>query len=253
MTSRARHVAMAAISLESRGETSPCTPFVRATRTKNKATALFLTLLLGFVPTTRGQVPKPTIDWQFTRLDEIGGHQPTILGTPRLIDSPNGKAVAFDGDSAIFLNANPLAGLAQFTAEVIFQPAATGGKEQRFVHIQEDGSDNRLLFELRLTDDNRWFLDTFIKSGGGNYTLFASNHPHSLGPWYHAAVVMDGKTMKHYINGLEELSTPITFTPQNNGKTSLGVRQNKVSWYTGAIRQLRITPRPLPPADFLKP
>jgi hypothetical protein len=226
---------------------------------KTKATALFLTLLLGFSTSTFSQESKPAIDWQFSRLDEIGGHKLTILGTPRLIDSPHGKAVAFDGDSAIFLDTNPLAGLAQFTAEVIFQPAATGGKEQRFVHIQEDGSDNRLLFELRLTDDNRWFLDTFIKSEGGNYTLFASNHPHALGPWYHAAIVMDGKTMRHYVNGeeevnrIEELSTPINFTPQKPGKTSLGVRQNKVSWYTGAIRRLRVTPRALDPNDFLKP
>jgi len=74
---------------------------------KYKATALFLTLLLGFSPTTRGQEPQPTIDWQFTRLDEIGGHKPTIFGTPRLIDSPKGKAVAFDGDSALFLDTNP--------------------------------------------------------------------------------------------------------------------------------------------------
>ena len=36
---------------------------------------------------------------------------------------------------------------------------------------------------------------------------------------------MDGKTMKHYVNGVEELTTPINFTPQKNGKTSLGVRQ----------------------------
>jgi len=193
------------------------------------------------------------IDWPLTRLDEIAGRKTTILGAPRLTESPSGKAIEFDGQSALFLDTNPLAGLSQFTAEVIFQPSAAGGKEQRFVHMQEDGSENRLLFELRLTDDNRWFLDTFIKSGAGNYTLFASNSPHPIGPWHHAAVVMDGKTMKHYVNGLEELSTPITFTTQKNGQTSLGVRHNKVSWYTGAIRHLRITPRPLSPTDFLKP
>jgi hypothetical protein len=216
-------------------------------------TAIFLTLLLGISARNFGQEAKPTIDWQLNRLDQIGGHKSTIIGSPRLIETPAGKAIAFDGDSAIFLDANPLTGVAQFTAEVIFQPAAIGGKEQRFVHMQEDGSENRLLFELRLTDDNRWFLDTFIKSGEGNYTLFASNHPHPLGPWYHAAVVMDGKTMKHFVNGEEELSTAINFVAQKNGKTSLGVRQNKVSWYTGAIRQVRITPAVLSANEFLKP
>jgi hypothetical protein len=193
------------------------------------------------------------VNWELSSLDVIGGHKTTLIGTPRLTDTPTGKAVEFDGQSAIFLDVNPLTGLQQFTAEVIFQPAAGGPKEQRFVHFQEDGSDNRLLFEIRLTADNHWFLDTFIKSGAGNYTLFANKSTHPVGPWYHAAVVMDGKTMRHFVNGVEELSTPINFTSQKPGKTSLGVRQNKVSWYSGAIRQLRITPRAIAPTDFLKP
>jgi hypothetical protein len=198
--------------------------------------------------------PVGVADWKLNRIDVVGGHQSTVIGSPRLIDISAGQAVSFDGQSAIFLDANPLADLGQFTVEVVFQPAANGGKEQRFVHFQEDGgSDNRLLFELRLTDDNRWFLDTFIKSEGGNFTLFASDHPHALGPWYHAAIVMDGKTMRHFVNGIEELSTPLKFAPQKKGKTSLGVRQNKVSWYSGAIRQVRITPSALNVSEFLKP
>jgi len=216
-----------------------------------KATAIFLNLLVVFSPSVFGQESKPIVDWQISSLDSIGGHKTTVLGAPRLIDSSAGKAIDFDGQSAIFLDVNPLAGLDQFTAEVVFKPAP-GGKEQRFVHIQENNSENRLLFELRLTEDNRWFLDTFIKSGDGNYTLFADKSTHAIGAWYHAAVVMDGRKMTHYVNGIEELSTSIHFTPQKNGKTSLGVRQNKVSWYSGAIRRLRITPRPLMPADFLK-
>jgi hypothetical protein len=70
---------------------------------------------------------------------------------------------------------------------------------------------------------------------------------------YHAAVVMDGKTMRHYVNGIEELSTPLVFAPQKDGKTSLGVRQNKVSWFTGAIHRIRITPRAMQPLEFLQP
>jgi hypothetical protein len=194
-----------------------------------------------------------TLDWTFTSVDSIGGHRTTQIGKPKLIGAPPEQALEFDGASAIFLDTNPLAGLKQFTAEVIFRPDAGGPKEQRFIHFQENGSENRLLFEIRLTDGDRWFLDTFIKSGSGNHTLFAEKFPHQLGPWYHAAVVMDGQTMRHYVNGAEEMSTPITFAPQGPGQTSLGVRINKVSWYQGALRQLRITPRPLAPAQFLKP
>ena len=192
--------------------------------------------------------------WTLDRLDHVGGHVPEVLGRPSLVDTPHGKALAFDGtQDALFLDTNPLAGLAQFTVEVIFQPSADGSKEQRFLHFQEEGSENRLLFETRLTAANRWFLDTFIKSGDGNYTLYADRFLHALGPWYHAAVTVDGKTMRHYVNGSEELSTPIEFTPQRAGRTSIGVRINKVHWFKGAIRQIRISPIVVAPSDFLKP
>ena len=108
-----------------------------------------------------------------------------------------------------------------------------------------------MLFEIRLADD-RWFLDTFIKSGDGNYTLYAEKSTHPVGPWYHAAVVVDGTTMRHYVNGQEELSTPIKFEPQKTGRTSIGVRINKVSWFKGTVRQIRITPAVVLPRDFLR-
>src|SRR5262245_37071303 len=165
------------------------------------------------------------IVWHLDSINRIGGHKATVSGSPRLIETAQGQAVEFDGKrDGLFVDFNPLAGLKQFTAEVIFQPAASGPKEQRFVHMQEDGSENRLLFEIRLTDDNRWFLDAFIKSGTGNYTLFAEKSRHPIGPWYHAAIVMDGTTMRHYVNGVEELSTPINFEPQKSGRASIGVR-----------------------------
>lgn len=221
--------------------------------TSQLPTLATLTLLVCLPARAVAQEPKAPIDWTFTRLDEVAGHKTTLIGSPALIDTQPGKAVAFDGTTAIFLDTNPLAGLSQFTAEIIFQPAASGGKEQRFLHFQEAGTENRLLFELRLIADNRWFLDTFIKSGTGNYTQFAEKFPHPIGPWYHAAVTMDGTAMKHYVNGVEELTTPITYTPQKTGQTSIGVRINKVSWYTGNISRVRVTPRVLKAGEFLKP
>ena len=196
---------------------------------------------------------KPVV-WNFDQLETIGGHKATLLGSPRVIDAEPGKAVEFDGkQDAIFLDANPLAGSTQFTAEIVFKPYADGPKEQRFFHLQEAGSENRLLFETRLTDDGRWFLDTFIKSGDGDYTLFAKESLHPLGPWYAAAVVMDGKTMRHFVNGKEELAADVKYVPQGKGQTSIGVRINKVFWYKGAVRQVRITPGVLTPQEFLKP
>ena len=200
------------------------------------------------------QPTKGAVVWTLNNLDTVAGHKTTRLGSPKLIDTPNGKAVEFDGKGdALFLETNPLAGLKAFTAEVVFRPDADGPKEQRFLHFQERGSEDRLLFETRLTPDGRWFLDTYIQTGEGKHTLYAEKSLHPIGPWYQAAVTCDGKTMRHYVNGTEELSAAISYKPQGPGDTSIGVRFNKVFWFQGAIRQIRITPAVLEPKEFLKP
>jgi len=200
---------------------------------------------------------EPSVDavvWNVDNLESIGGHAVTVVGRPRVIDTERGKAVEFDGrGDALFVDANPLAGLTQFTAEVIFRPAADGPKEQRFLHFQPAGSDDRVLFETRLPAEGQWFLDTYLQTGPGKHTLFAEKSLHPLGPWYHAAIVVDGKSMRHYVNGHEELSADVQLTPLAAGQTSIGVRFNKVHWYQGAIRQIRITPAALDSAAFLKP
>jgi hypothetical protein len=209
---------------------------------------------LVLVCAARAQSPTGAVVWEVDNLQRIGGHAATVVGSPRVVDGPQGKAVEFDGvDDALFLPVHPLAGQARFTAEVIFRPAADGPKEQRFFHLQEEGSENRVLFETRLTDDGHWFLDTFIKSEAGDCTLFAKDHLHRIGPWFYAAIVVDGKSMRHYVNGKLELSQELKFTPHKAGATSLGVRINKVHWYKGAISRARFTPRPLEPAEFWKP
>lgn len=196
---------------------------------------------------------KPTI-WVLNRLDALGGHPLTVVGAPKLVDTTVQGGIEFNGqDDGLFVDANPLHGLSQFTVETIFRPATGGPVAQRFLHFQESGSENRLLFETRLTTDGQWFLDTFLKSGDGNFTLFAERSLHPLGPWYHAAVVVDGKTMRHFVDGKEELALPIKFAPLAAGRTSIGVRINKASWYQGAIRQVRITPRALAPHEFTRP
>src|SRR5436190_21793461 len=88
--------------------------------------------------------------WTFDRLDRIGGHATSVLGNPRLVDTPVGKAVEFDGvDDALMVDVHPLAGAATFTWEAIFRPDG-GDQAQRWLHLQETGTDNRMLFELRV-------------------------------------------------------------------------------------------------------
>jgi hypothetical protein len=210
------------------------------------ATALVLSLSARLP----AQSPQ-AIEWRIDNLKQIGGHAVTAVGDPRLVEGPEHRVVEFDGvDDALFVDVHPLAGRRQFTAEVFFRPAADGPKEQRFFHLQADGSEDRVLFETRLTDDGKWFLDTYVKSTGGECTLYAQDHTHPIGPWYHAAIVIDGRTMRHYVNGQLELSQPLMFEPHAAGRTSIGVRINKVHWYKGAIGWARFTPRALEPKEM---
>jgi hypothetical protein len=198
-------------------------------------------------------LPKSVV-WNLDNLETIGGQAVTVVGKPKVIETNGKKAIEFNGrDDAIYVDANPLAGLKEFTAEVVFRPAAGGPKEQRFLHFQPKDVEDRLLFETRLPETGRWFLDTYVHTAVGNQTLFAKDSLHDLGPWYAAAIVIDGKSMRHYVNGKEELAAEFKFTPLAAGQTSIGVRFNKVHWYQGAISQIRITPAVLKPEDFLKP
>jgi hypothetical protein len=82
--------------------------------------------------------------WTFDRTDAIGGHPVTVLGHPRVIQTPAGKAVEFNGvDDALFIDDHPLAGASTFTWEVVFRPDAGGGAEQRFFHLQEQDPRHR--------------------------------------------------------------------------------------------------------------
>ena len=192
--------------------------------------------------------------WNVDNLSSIGGHAVTVVGQPKVVETDGGKAIEFDGrDDGLFVAANPLAGLTEFTAEVIFKPASGGPKEQRFLHFQPDGSEDRVLFETRLpAGTGRWFLDTYLQTGEGKHTLFAEKFLHELDKFQHAAIVIDGRTMRHYVNGKEELQADVDLKPLAAGRTSIGMRFNQVHWFQGAIRQIRITPKALKPEEFLK-
>jgi hypothetical protein len=188
--------------------------------------------------------------WTFDRLDQIGGHPTTVLGNPRVVDTPVGKAIEFDGvDDALMVDVHPLAGAVTFTWEAIFRPDG-GATEQRWLHLQETGSDNRMLFEIRVVAD-RWYFDSFVYSGPASKALINRELLHSLGAWYHVAAVYDGREFRNYVNGVQEGTAEIHFDPQGAGRTSAGVRMNLVNYFKGAIRVARFTHRALSPEEFL--
>jgi hypothetical protein len=47
--------------------------------------------------------------------------------------------------------------------------------------------------------------------------------------------------MSSFVDGERELTGEIRFAPLGTGRTSIGVRQNRVSWFKGLIHSVRIT------------
>ena len=82
----------------------------------------------------------------------------------------------------------------------------------------------------------------------GGKALIDPKRVHPTNAWYWAAVRYDGKTMTSFLNGAQELEAKdVKFGPLGAGTISLGVRQNKVFWFKGAIREVRFTPAALTP------
>ena len=190
--------------------------------------------------------------WQFDSITRIGGLAVTAEGHPRVIATAAGKAVEFGGvEDALFLNAHPLAGAETFTWEVIFRPDAGGAAEQRFFHFQENGTDSRMLFEIRVID-GKWALDSFAMSGTESKALLDRQKLHSLGVWHHVAAVYDGRQYRNYVDGVLEGAAEVHLAPQHAGRTSVGTRINRVDYFKGAVLSARMTNRALAPAEFLK-
>jgi hypothetical protein len=209
------------------------------------------------VPTGRPtNTPQATV-WRFDQIESIGGHPATILGHPRVIDSPYGKAVEFNGvDDALFVPVHPLAGASGFTWEVIFRPDADGAPAQRFFHLQEvdpttgRDTENRMLFEIRIVD-GQWCLDSFATSNGEGKTLLNCKMLHPLGKWYRVTAVYDGRLFSNYVDNELEGSGEVHLVPQGMGRSSIGTRINKTFYFKGAVLMARMTPQALPTDQFL--
>ena len=190
------------------------------------------------------------VEWQLGTLNVSNVVGQSKSGNPSTISSPYGEAVQFDGKGdGLFLDTNPLVNLRQFTVEVVFRPDPKGQPEQRFLQIGEVNGE-RMMLETRLTEDNQWYLDAYIKSGDSSKALIDKSKLHPTGEWQHVAFVVDNGKMDTFVAGEHELEGRVKFSPFKSGRTSIGVRMNKVYWFKGAIARIRITPKSLTPSEF---
>ena len=203
--------------------------------------------------------------WKFDNLSRIGGQTPRVEGAPKLVPSPVGKAVQFNGsDTALFFADRPLVGAKAFTIEAIFRPEG-GAFEQRWMHIVEtdpktgldanpggtSDPNPRFMFEVRVKDD-QWYLDAFVNSAAGSKALIDPKKLHPINQWYAVAQTYDGKTYRSYVNGVLENEADVAFTPHGPGHMMVGVRINHVNWFKGSVAEARFTTHALQPDEFLK-
>lgn len=186
--------------------------------------------------------------WRLSDLAKVGEFPTTIEGAPRVTTGPHGPAIEFDGKrDGLFLAPSTLRDAKVFTIEILFRPDEGGPAEQRFFHLQDKGG-ARAMIETRLDGRGHWWLDTFLTSGApkAGVALIDATRVHPTGEWTWVALRYDGQRVAHFVNGTKELEQPARFTAFGECLLSLGVRQNKVYWFKGAIAEVRLHDRALP-------
>jgi hypothetical protein len=190
--------------------------------------------------------PQVLVVWTLDNVASIGGYKPEVLGAPEIVSAAaGGPALRFNGQGdGLFVPVNPLAGWPKFTVEVLFLPETNCPVEQRFVYVTDDNGD-RATIETRSADGQSWCLDTCLWSGDSNQTLRDTGALHPNGKWAWVALVCDGETMSHYVNGVKEQESGIAFAPMTSGQVSLGVRNDRRYWFRGCIKEVRFNPEAL--------
>jgi len=195
-------------------------------------------------------IQNQSIEWLPADLIKQKNAKIKKVGNPKIVNCKFGKALYFNGESdGLFLDEMPLLGLTEFTVEMIFYPEANSPFEQRIIHIGEV-TGNRIFAELRAVGYN-WYFDGFVASNLNKKALIDEQLIHPIGQWYHVAFVVCPERLTTFVNRKEELSEPIFFEPLETGCTSIGVRQNKQSWFKGMIYKIKITPKQLYPDEFI--
>jgi hypothetical protein len=216
-------------------------------------------LVLSWCIAASAQEPGKQVTWRFDDTASLGGHATKVFGHPKVIETPMGRAIAYNGvDDALFVGVHPLAGAETWTWEMIFKPDADGKAEQRIFHLQSvdpatdgDVPEERILFEIRIVK-GEWCLDSFATSGGQRLPLLNCEKRYPFGKWYRVTTVYDGKMLRNYVGDELQGEGEVKLVPQRPGHSSVGVRINLVDYYKGAIYSTRFTRSALGVGDFLK-
>lgn len=189
-------------------------------------------------PATKAAAPALVLRWTPSPTNALGEAKPEVLGAPRPLDD----ALSFDGaHDALIFPVNPLENLSRFTVQLLFRPDVDGAPEQRVFHMQ-DKLGRRVLLEIRLDPaTGNWSLDTFLHADPETkLTLLERGKQHPAGKWTWVTLTYDGKIMRHFVGTTQEAQGQVAFPAMTAGEASLGVRLNRVNWFKGSIREIRI-------------
>ena len=158
-----------------------------------------------------------------------------VIGNPEIEE----RGLRFKGSDGIILPENPLPAWPELYIELDFTPVSGGGEEQRFIHFgQIDGP--RLLFETR-SYAGRWCLDVFVCSANGkSLVLMDKSKLHDENRRFTLRAELRRDNVKSFIDGKLEGEAELNFVPFSGNGFSLGVRQNRISFFSGIIGEIRI-------------
>ena len=196
--------------------------------------------------------PAETVVWKFDRLDSIGGHKTTVLGEPKVIDSPVGKASSSMASMMVCsstITRSPAPKL--LPGKPSSAPMAVNGSSDGFIsasRIPTPAPTLETACSLKSGSSMKHgILTASTKSGTEDATLMNRNALHPLGAWYHVASVYDGKEFRNYVNGVQEGAASVYLAAHGPGHASVGMRINKVSYFKGAVHLARFTRKALSP------
>lgn len=181
--------------------------------------------------------------WVLAEIAAGKSEEVELVGAPKIASVDGRKAVVFDGvKDGLLVKTNPLAGSVPVTVEILFEPASGGPPEQRFFHVQ-DVEGRRALLETRTDDHGRWWLDGFMRTSSDpadkGLPLIDPKLTFPVDRWYWVALRYDGHELATFVDGVKQCEGAGDFNGIGSGKISLGVRQNLVYWFKGAIAEVR--------------
>jgi hypothetical protein len=196
--------------------------------------------------------------WNFdvgtgTSAPDLSGNSNTAnFGTgssaPGWVAGNYGIGVSFDGNDYINIgNSAPLNNLTNMTISAWINPNAFSASYRSGI-VSRRGATGGLNFDLSGSSEAGGAGKIEVMEAGGNFVQGATTL--TTGNWYYVTAVMEGNTVKLYLNGSLDGSGTLSWTWDSSTPIYFGNINNiNYYWFNGKIDEVRIYNRALSPAE----